>query len=65
MRDTLALRIKKLFHDARCGESLKGPFVSSQHQSLCIGSVPGIPQQHPGEANFFGARPSPHSTRRF
>ena len=33
-----------------------------QHQSTYVGSVPGIPQQHPGEATFFGAHPSPYST---
>ncbi|EME45083.1 hypothetical protein DOTSEDRAFT_43487 [Dothistroma septosporum NZE10] len=32
-----------------------------QHQSPYIGSVPGIPSQHPGEASFFGAHPSPYS----
>ncbi|GIZ45683.1 hypothetical protein CKM354_000884000 [Cercospora kikuchii] len=49
----------------------QGPYISphssthslpQQHQSPYIGSVPGIPSQHPGEAPFFGAHPSPYST---
>ncbi|RMZ14629.1 hypothetical protein D0864_00124, partial [Hortaea werneckii] len=33
-----------------------------QHQSACVSSVPGVPQQHLDETTFFGARPSPYST---
>ena len=47
----------------------QGPYISphssthslSQHQSPYVSSVPGVPQQHPGEANFFAAHPSPYS----
>ncbi|KAF2770612.1 hypothetical protein EJ03DRAFT_290876 [Teratosphaeria nubilosa] len=48
----------------------QGPYISPhssthslpQHQSPYVGSVPGLPPQHPGETTFFGAHPSPYST---